>query len=73
MALEPIKQIEFDIDLRLRYLWDEMGEADERGQIGDLTLVAAFVRWAYGQGYQDGQREPLSKLHRDNGFSASVD
>jgi hypothetical protein len=63
-----MRKVELDIDLRLRYLWDELAEANEKGKIGDLRLVASFCRWAYGQGYQDGQKEPYHKLEEDNGF-----
>jgi hypothetical protein len=65
---EQTNKLELDIDLRLRYLWEELSEANEKGKIGDITLVASFIRWAYGQGYQDGQKEKIAKLHTDNGF-----
>jgi hypothetical protein len=65
---EKTRRVELDIDLRLRYLWEELAEADQKGKIGDLTLVAAFCRWAYGQGYQDGQKEEYQKLEKETGY-----
>ena len=67
--IKQTERLALDIDLRLRWLWDEIAEAKEKGKLDDLTLVATFVRAAYGQGYVDALKEPHGTLQRENGFT----
>ena len=54
----------FDIDLRIRPLWEHIDEVAE----WDLETVAAYLRAAYGKGYADAFRDGGS-LFTDNGYS----
>lgn len=54
-----------DIDFRLVDLWRELDTITE----WNLEIAAAFVRAAYGKGYQDSMEEPHGKLHADNGYT----
>lgn len=66
--LSKIAALELDIDIRTRDLWKEISTVKE----WDVTVVAAFVRAAYGVGYIDALKEAkanaTAKLCRDHGY-----
>ena len=67
MAKRPsrIDLLELDIDLRLADLWRETAEIGE----GNLDVVAAFIRAAYGKGYCDAlTEESPGSLCADHGY-----
>ena len=59
------EEVELDIDLRIIQVWSAFWATDEWG----IESVAAFLRWAYGQGYHDCLSEATrGKLFRDHGY-----
>lgn len=61
----PLDLLELSIDVRLHDLWGEANDV----KTWDLETVAAFLRAAYGKGYQDALMEPnRGELLVENGY-----
>lgn len=60
-------QLDLDLDTRLLDVWRALWDSDELAD--HLTLVACFMRYAYGIGYWHALVEPVrASLYRDHGF-----
>lgn len=58
--------LELDIDGRLLHAWEQLTPEPEYS----AGLVAALLRYAYGQGYSDALTEPVpGMLHTSHGYA----
>jgi len=68
--LDRLARLEFDIDLRIANLWEQIDEVAE----WTPEIIASFIRTAYGRGYVDALKEDTegerAKLCIDNGYKA---
>jgi hypothetical protein len=66
--LSKIEGLEFDIDIRMKDLWNEAFEVEEWTD----EVVATLMRAAYGIGYMDAIAEydagERAKLNRSHGY-----
>ena len=67
LAADRISMLELDIDIRTADIWAETQDFEDNA-LGDLGVLGAFMRAAYGRGYYDALRDG-GQLLEDHGYA----